>query len=82
LIAVEKKYNLIDVTIKIYDNLFFFFFMKKPSIKPMDLINTIQKNISCFGSWSKDYLYTSVYDLSEEYIRNFLKESGFDFDNG
>lgn len=77
--AIAKKFELIDVTIKIYDSIFFFFFMRKPLVKPPELINSIQKNIASFGLWSPDYLYTTVYDLQEEYVRKNLKKLGFDY---
>lgn len=44
--ATANKFDLIDVTIKIYDSIFFFFFMMKPTIRPKELIETIHKNIS------------------------------------
>ena len=80
--AVEKKFGLIDTTIKIYDHIFFYFFMRRPSVDPADIISTIQKHISAFGSWDASYVYTTVYDLQEGYIRKLLKEWGFEYDEG
>ena len=40
--AAVKKFELIDSTIKIYDSVFFLFFMPKPSLKPTVLIESIQ----------------------------------------
>ena len=60
--AAAKRFGLIDVTIKIYERIFFFFFMFR-EINPNELIETIQKNLSCFGEWDKDYIYSAVYDL-------------------
>ena len=76
---IIKKFKLIDATIKVYDSIFFFFFMAH-NIKPIELINSIQKNISSFGAWDKDYLYGTVYDLQEEYLRKDLSKLGFDYD--
>ena len=41
--SVAKEFELIDVAIKIYDTIFFFFFMFKPKIAPMNIINRIQE---------------------------------------
>ena len=82
LTAVAKRFELIDVTIKIYDSIFFFFFMSKPSIAYGDIIDSIQKNIASFNSWSPEYVYDAVYDLQEEYIRRDLKKQGFNYDEG
>lgn len=79
---VADEFNLIDVTIKIYDAIFFFFFMAKPSVIPLDVINLIQESIASFGPWDKNYVYTSVYDLQEEYARKDLEKLGFDYDKG
>lgn len=79
--AVAKKFKLIDVTIKVYDSILFFFFLFR-GIKPIELIEKIQKNISNFGVWHKDYLFTTVYDLQEEYVRKDLEKLGFDYDKG
>jgi len=80
--TIEKKFELIDVTIKIYDNIFFFFFMYKPKIKPADIINAIQKHLSQLQGWDKDCIYSTVYDLQEQYLRKDLKEGGYDYDEG
>ena len=80
--AIAKKFELIDVTIKIYDSIFFLFFMTKPKVKPLELIKKIQNNISSFGPWEKKYLYTMVYDLQEKYLRKDLEKIGFDYDKG
>ncbi|MBU1854876.1 MAG: hypothetical protein KKF89_04095, partial [Nanoarchaeota archaeon] len=65
---------------KIYDSIFFFFFMKKPLVKPLEVIERIQKNLSSFGNWDKDYLHNTVYDLQEEYVKKDLEKLGFDYD--
>lgn len=77
--AVTAKLSLIDVTIKIYDDIFFFFFMMKPLVEPKQIIEIIQKNISCFGEWNKEYLYNAVYDLQEKYLRKDLEKWGYDY---
>ena len=80
--AVAKKFELIDVTIKIYDRIFFLFFMTKPSIVPQKLIDTIQEDITAFSSWDENYLWTGVYDLQEKYVRKDMEKWGYDFDQG
>jgi len=80
--AISIKYKLIDVTIKIYDKTFFFFFMMKPSVKPMELIETLHKNIDSFAKWDKDYLYNTVYDLQEIYLRKDLEKLGLEYEKG
>src|SRR3989338_7239812 len=56
--AIAKKHELIDVTIKVYETIFFLFFQSKPSLKPVDLINNIQEHIGLFGLWDDDYVWT------------------------
>ena len=80
--AIVKKYGLIDTTIKVYDNIYFLFFMCKPNLKPIDLITSIQKNVEMFAEWDKEYLYNTVYDLDEKYLRNYLKQRGFEYNEG
>lgn len=82
LMGVETRFGLIDVTIKIYGNIFFFFFMAKPTIVHQKLIEEIQQAISGFGDWNKECLHTGVYDLQEQYLRKDLEGWGFDFDGG
>ena len=79
--AIASKYKLIDVTIKVYDSIFFFFFMMR-NVEPNKLIKSIHKNILGFGDWVKDYLYGTVYDLQEGYLRKDLEKWGFDYDKG
>jgi len=79
--AIAIQFKLIDTTIKIYDSIFFLFFMSR-NVKPVELIEKIQKNISNFGFWDKEYLYNTVYDLQEEYVRKDLEKLGFDYDKG
>lgn len=80
--AIAKKFELIDVTIKVYDSIFFFFFMMKPKIVQLELINAIHKGLVHFGSWDNKYVYTATYDLQEHYVRKDLKKWGFDYDQG
>ncbi len=79
--AISSKFKLIDPTVKVYDSIFFFFFLSR-NIKPMELIEKIQKNIANFGVWDKDYIYSTVYDLQEEYLRKDLEKLGFGYDKG
>ncbi|MFH1916765.1 MAG: hypothetical protein ABIJ21_05855 [Nanoarchaeota archaeon] len=79
--AVGKQFKLIDVTVKIYDDIFFFFFLFHTA-RPVDLINKLQEHLHEYGEFTSDYLYTTVYDLQEEYLRKDLKEYGFDYDKG
>ena len=80
--AISIKYKLIDVTTKIYENIFFFFFMMRPSVKPVELIEAIHKNIDSFAKWDKDYLYNTAYDLQEVYLRKDLEKLGVDYGKG
>ncbi len=80
--AISTKLELIDVTIKIYDNIFFVFFTTKPRVSPQEVISKIQANIGLFGSWDEEYIFTGVYDLQEEYVRKDLEKMGFDYGKG
>lgn len=80
--AIANRYELIDVTIKIYDSIFFLFFMKRPSISPAEIIDSIQKNLAHFGLWDPGYIDTTVYDLQEGYVRKDMEKMGFDYDKG
>ena len=80
--AIVVKLSLIDATIKIYDDIFFFFFMMKPLTKPADIIETIQKNIASFGEWDTEYLYNTVYDLQEKFLRKDLEKWRYDYEKG
>ena len=79
--AIAKKFELIDVTIKIYDKIFFMFFMSKPSVAPQELIDGIQRNTASFAEWDEKYLWTGVYDLQENYLRKYLTKAGYDYDD-
>ncbi len=80
--AIAKKYELIDVTIKVYNTIFFLFFQTKPMVKPVDLINSIQEHLEIFGSWDEKYVWTGVYDLQEKYVRKDLEKYGFEYEKG
>lgn len=80
--SVAKQFELIDTTIKVYDNIFFLFFMLKPSVVPQSLIESIQKNIASFSSWAEEYLWAGVYDLQEDYLRKELEKRGFNYEQG
>ena len=80
--ALSIKFKLIDITIKVYDNIFLFYFLVPKSLAPATLIDFIQKNISSFGVWTEDYLYTGVYDLQENFIRKDFEKFGLDYDKG
>lgn len=80
--AIAAKHKLIDVTIKIYDDIFFFFFHIPRSLAPAKLIDSIQKNIDSFASWDKEYLLTGVYDLQERFIRKDLEKWGYGYEKG
>lgn len=82
LLAIAKQLELIDVTIKVYDNIFFMFYMTKPMVKPIELIEKIQATILQFGKWDEQYIYTGTYDLQKEYVRRDLEKMGFKYDKG
>lgn len=79
---IAKQFELIDVTIKIYDQIFFFFFMMKPKIVHNNLINALQDEITKFGSWGEKYVCSGISDLQEPYVRSKLSIWGFDYDQG
>ncbi|MBI3412660.1 MAG: hypothetical protein HY051_01090 [Candidatus Aenigmarchaeota archaeon] len=79
---IGTKFRLIDTTIKVYNSIFFFFFMIRPVVKPAELIDNIQDGTASFAEWDPEYLYTGVYDLQEEYVRKDLEKFGFDYDKG
>lgn len=80
--AISAQFEFIDATIKIYGNIFFFFFMFKPSLAPQKLIDGIQENITDFAKWEEEYLFTGVYDLQEKHVREYLANKGYDYDKG
>jgi len=79
---VGEEFELIDMTIRMYDNIFFFFFMFKPRIAPQQIIDAIQESIKGIQNWNEEYLFDGVYDLQEEYLKDYLKKLGFDYDKG
>ena len=56
--------------------------MMRPSVKPVELIEAIHKNIDSFAKWDKDYLYNTAYDLQEVYLRKDLEKLGVDYGKG
>ena len=79
---ISKKHELIDPSIKIYDNIFFFFFHIPKSLAPAELIESINKNIPSFAEWDEDYVFTGVYDLQDKFLRKDLGEWGYDYEKG
>jgi len=80
--AIAAKLKLINPTIKVYDDIFFFFFHVPKAVAPAAIIDSIQKNIEAFATWDKEYVFTGVYDLQEKYVRKDLQQWGCDFDKG
>ena len=80
--VIVEKYQLIDVTIKIYDKIFFIFYMMKPSISQGLIIDSIKAEINTLGNFDEEYIFTSVHDLQEKYVREDLKKFKFDYDKG
>ncbi len=76
---IAKQFEIIDATIKVYGDTFFFFFMLKPSVVPQQVIESIQNSIASFSSWTGEYLWIGIYDLQEGYIRKELEKLGFDY---
>jgi hypothetical protein len=56
--------------------------MSKKSLVPQELIDSIQKNIPSFAAWDENYLWTGVYDLQENYLKEYLARAGYDYDDG
>lgn len=71
--AIISKLDLIDATVKVYDDIFFFFFHLPKSLAPVKLIEFIQKNITYFAEWDENYILTGVYDLQKNDLRKYLK---------
>ena len=80
--AISKKHGLIDPTIKIYDTIFFLFFHTPKSLAPALLIESINKDLSLFSEWDKEYVWSGVYDLQEKFLRKDLEKWGIDYDKG
>lgn len=78
----SRKLNLIDVTAKIYDNIFFMFFAMKSTLATTQAIEEIQKNIAGIADWDSKYLFDGVYDVHKEYLKKYLAKTGFDFEKG
>lgn len=80
--AIARQYGLMDVTIKVYSNIFFIFFMMRPSIAPQKIIDAIQKGIGEFSEWSDDYIFSGMHDLQEKFIKEELAKWGLDYEQG
>ncbi|HIH11114.1 TPA: hypothetical protein HA241_02915 [Candidatus Woesearchaeota archaeon] len=78
--TIAKKYELIDVTIKVYDKIFFLFFQMKLSLAPQEIIDAVQEKITSFSEWDEDYVITGVDELQEKYLRKDLEKWGMDYD--
>lgn len=79
---IAKEHELIDVTIKVYETIFFLFFMSKPSLAPLELINSLQEKTASFAQWDENYLWAGVYDLQEKFLREYLEKNGYMWDEG
>ena len=79
---VVQQFALIDTTLKVYDSIFFLFFMFKPSIRRQDIIDALVESIGDLEEWDDKHLCTGAYDLQEKYIRNELQKWGFDYEQG
>ena len=80
--AASRNLELIDTTIKVYDTVFFLFFMTKPALAPIQIISEIQKSVGSLASWHDEYGYTGIEDLQEKSVRWFLSKGGFDYEKG
>jgi len=54
-----KKLNLIDATIKIYDNIFFLFFAMKPALAAAQAIDEIQKSTAGIADRISMHIFSS-----------------------
>src|SRR3989338_4421610 len=61
--AISKKFSLIDSTIKIYEDIFFFFFHIPKSLAPAILLDSIDNNIPIFAEWDEKSIFIGVDDL-------------------
>ena len=80
--AIAKRFELGDVTIKIYNTIFFLFFQMKLSLALQEIIDAVQEKITLFSKWDEDYVITGVEDLQERYLRKDLEKWGLDYDKG
>ena len=80
--SVIQQFELIDVTIKIYNSIFFLFFTFKPRMVLQQIIDTIVEKIKDTEELTKDNICTATYDLQEPYVRKELSEYGFNYDEG
>ncbi len=80
--STAEKNRLIDVTIKIYERIFFIFCMIPLALAPQKVIDAIQCDIASLAEWEEGYLFKSVYDLQESYVREYLAKEGYDYDEG
>jgi len=79
---ISEELKLIDVTIKIYDDIIFLFCFLPLTITPIILIESIQHQIESKGNWAEEYIWTTVYDLQEKFVRKDLEKLGFYYDKG
>jgi hypothetical protein len=80
--AIVRKYQLIDANIKIYDEVFFFFFHLPKGVSAGNIIDTIQQNIVNKERWDEEYVFTGVYDLQEHHVKEYLEKHGFEYEEG
>ena len=73
--------DLLDPTVKVYNNIIFVFFATKPTHVPKIIIKAIQKVITPFGEFSEEYLYNGMYDVQVAYLKIFLRKQGFPWKN-
>ena len=80
--AVAERYGLMDVTIKAYDDVFFIFFMMRPSLAPQKIIDSIQKEIGQISEWPEDYIFNGISDLRKKSIEEELNKLGMKDEQG
>jgi hypothetical protein len=73
--AIEKC-KLIDVTLKVHENVFFLFFAPPRRHSPQQAADDIRSAIAPLASWDEEYLMVTVDDVQEESVKKELARLG------
>jgi len=79
---IALRLELVDPTVKVYDRIFFFFFHIPKTLAPLKIVDSIKQDLNPLGEWDKEHLFDGVYDLQERYVRDYLAQWRFDYDQG
>jgi DNA-binding PadR family transcriptional regulator len=73
--AIEKC-KLIDVTLKVHENVFFLFFAAPRGHSPQQVADEIRSAIAWLAWWDEEYLMVTVDDVQEESVKKELARLG------